>query len=139
MEHSDLRRTPNWRLGLGNYLSAVARKKFKPGSHDCALFVAGAVEAMTGTDFAKGHRGYRTLKQGRAKLKKKGYSDHVAYAADQLPEIPVLMAQVGDIAVVDDGAGEDVLGVVQGSGVYALGLEGLAVVSLVSAKRAFKI
>lgn len=138
MVRGDLTRLPNWRAELAAYMASVAPAKFKPGTHDCALFVAGAVKAMTGVDFAKGFRGYRSLKAGAEKLKKHGYSDHIEYAAHVLSSVPVLMAQVGDVAVVEGDEG-DALGVVQGPNVYVLRLDGLAIVPLVLAKGAFKV
>ena len=58
-------RHSNWTAPLIEYLAAAARRPFKPGHHDCALFAAGAVAAMTGTDFAAQWRGrYTTLRGG---------------------------------------------------------------------------
>jgi len=81
-------RLPNWKKRLTAYLAEVVDRPFKPGQHDCALFVAGAVQAMTGDDLAKGWRGYRSLTAGRRALAKRGYSDQVALAASMLPRSP---------------------------------------------------
>ena len=43
-------RTPYWRSALAAYIAETMRKPFAWGLHDCALFAAGAVEAMTGND-----------------------------------------------------------------------------------------
>lgn len=127
-------RLPDWRSRLRDYLEAVARRPFKPGVHDCALFVAGGVEAMTGVDPAAEWRGkYRSLKKGRAMV-----GDMVALAADLLPEVPPIFAQEGDVAVIDAG-GEHAFGLVQGSLVYVLRPEGLGFVSLTDVKRAFRV
>ncbi len=132
-------RHPNWRPALRDYVEDVARKPFRYGSHDCALFTAGAVKAMTGVDYARGWRSqYRSLAKGRKLLAEKGHKDHVALVASLYPEIPVLRAQVGDIAVLD-GDGGDALGVVQGALVWAADPNGLRSVPLIQAKRAFRV
>ncbi|WP_405116505.1 DUF6950 family protein [Phaeobacter sp. BS23] len=47
-----IKRHSQWRSNLCGFLASVSRQKFRPGSHDCALFAAGAVQAMTGADLA---------------------------------------------------------------------------------------
>jgi len=104
-------RHPNWRPALRDYVEDVARKPFRYGSHDCALFTAGAVKAMTGVDHARGWRSqYRSLAKGREML-----------------------------AAVLDGDGGDALGVVQGAFVWAADPNGLRSVPLIQAKRAFRV
>lgn len=132
-------RLPNWRSALRDYVEDVARKPFRYGTHDCALFVAGAVKAMTGVDHARGWRSqYRSLAKGRKLLAEQGHQDHVAMVASLFAEIPVLRAQVGDIAVLD-GDGGDTLGVVQGPYVWAVDPHGLRSVPLIKAKKAFRV
>ena len=131
-------RLPNWKKRLTAYLAEVVDRPFKPGQHDCALFVAGAVQAMTGDDPARGWRGYRSLASGRQALAKRGYSDQVALAASMLPAIAPAMAQAGDVAVVagDDGPA---LGIVQGEMVFVLRREGLAILPRLAIEKAFKV
>lgn len=133
-----MNRLPDWRSRFDAYLNAAARTKFRPGRHDCALFAAGAVEAMTGQDFARGWRGYTSLKAGQSKLESEGFADHIALAASLLPEIEPIFARVGDIAVVD-GDTENAFGVVQGSKIFVLKRSGLGSVPLLMGKRAFRV
>lgn len=133
-------RRPDWRLRLVEFVAGVSRVEFKPGSHDCALFAAGGVEAITGVDLASDWRAtYRTLSAGRRALLAAGFSDHVEFVARLLPEIASSMAQVGDVAVVPGEDGEFALGIVQGEGVYCLRPDGLAVVSRLQMVRAFRV
>lgn len=137
-------RKHDWQLHLMQYLADCARKPFEPGQHDCALFWAGAVEAMTGEDPASMWRGkYTTIAQGLRLLKKAGYPDHVAVAASIFDEIPVAFAAPGDLAVLpadeSDPHALPIAGVVQGAGIYLLAPTGLAVLPLLSARTAFRV
>ncbi|NTT86928.1 DUF6950 family protein [Tabrizicola fusiformis] len=132
-------RKADWKACLTDYVAGLAQRPFEPGLNDCALFAAGAVAAMTGSDPAHGWRGrYRTLRGGLRLLRKQGYTDQIAYAASLLPEIPVAFAAPGDLAVVNSPAGP-ALGVVQGEGVYVLTPVGLGLLPLLSATRAFRV
>lgn len=131
-------RFDDWRSRLTDYLIGQLRAPFDYGRNDCALFTAGAVLAMTGTDLARGWRGYRTLAEGRRRLKARGFDDHVALAASALPEIATAFAAEGDVAVVVED-GEPALGIVQGEGIYILTPAGLGLVPLLRAERAFRV
>jgi hypothetical protein len=134
-----IRRTHDWRGRLTAWLSTKARAPFAYGEHDCALFAAGAIEAMTGVDPAAEWRGrYSTWRGGLRVLRAAGINDQVAAVAALLTEIPPSFAAAGDIAVVA-GEGGPALGVVQGEWIYVLRPEGLALVPFESASRAFEI
>lgn len=135
-----LTRLPDWRQRLIAYLSGVVSQPFEPGRHDCALFTAGAVAAMTGRDVAAEWRGrYRTLRGGQRVLRRAGHADHVALAASMLQELDnPFMAQAGDVAAVATPEGA-ALGIVQGAGIYVMGPRGFGVVPLTSIARAFRI
>ena len=134
-------KTKDWQHRLTAYLSSIHRLPFEAGKLDCAIFTAGAVLAMTGVDHAKGWRGkYRSLAKGLKALEKAGHADHVALAASLYPEVPPIMAQEGDIAVVPaEGETGSALGIVQGPMIYVMSLNGLALVPLTHATRAFRV
>jgi hypothetical protein len=133
-------RTPGWQGRLSRYLGACAHRAFEPGQHDCALFAAGAVEAMTGVDPAERWRGrYTTLRGGARVLRRDGYADHIAATAALLRSRAAgERAKPGDLAVVpsDDGPA---LGVVQGTQVYVLGPSGLHLVPISAADTVFEV
>jgi hypothetical protein len=141
-----MKRHPDWQARLVAYVVPMMSAPFSPGRVDCALFAAGGVKAMTGKDFARGFRGYRTLRAGLKKLREKGFADHVALAAARLPEVThegqpaPAMAQVGDVAVVETEEGP-ALGLVQGEAVYVMGPAGLGLVPLTDPRviRAFRV
>jgi len=136
-----MKRRHDWRPALLAYMQAVAPIPFQWGRHDCALFAAGAVEAMTGEDFAAPYRGrYTTLLGGLRVLRRDGFADQAALTASLFEEIAPALAGVGDIAVVPEG---DViaLGVVQGPRIYVVGpdVTGIGTVDLLRASRAFRV
>jgi hypothetical protein len=138
-----MKRLPSWRSALHAYLHDVWRKPLVWGEHDCALFSAGGVQAMTGEDFGAPYRGrYKTLAGGLRLLKKRGFDSHADLAASLLEEIHPSMAQVGDlVAVKVDDAGLYALGIVQGSRIYVLRPDAGAIgtVDLLDAERAFRV
>lgn len=132
-------RRNDWYQRLVQYLESVAIRPYEDGVHDCALFFAGAVEAMTGVDYAEPYRGrYSTIRGGIRILRKDGFDDHVALAAHHLKEKPVSFANVGDGAVIETEDGPS-LGVVQGEYIYALGPEGQLLFDLTTAVRCFEV
>ena len=131
-------RTLGWQGRLVTYLASAARRPFDEAGHDCALFTAGAVLAMTGVDHAAGWRGtYASTTAGLRALKAAGHEDHVALVASLYEEVPPAFADAGDIGVVELG-NWPLLGIVQGEGVYVVTEEGLGVVSRLLLKRAFR-
>ena len=122
---------------LNGYLAEVRHKKLRPGSHDCGLFVAGWVKALTGEDHAKPYRGrYRSLKRLAEIMAEDGYDSHVDYVAGLFEEIPPSFAQTGDICVADD----DALGIFASDRIMVLTMtDGLGSLSRLRAKRSFRV
>lgn len=129
-------RRPDWRPRLVAYLEEVRQRPFAYGSHDCALFVAGAVEAMTGFDAAAGFRNqYGSLKAG---LRLIATGDHVSLVGRLLEEIPPAFAQVGDVAVIGL-VGIPALGLFEGETILVLRDEGLGRMPRAAATQAFRV
>lgn len=132
-------RLPDWRARLAAHVEAHRRAPFAFGRHDCGLFAAGAVEAICGTDPAAGLRGrYSTMAGALKHLRKAGHADHVALAASLFEEIHPSRASMGDLAAVETGEGP-ALAVCNGSTLFVAGDDGLRVVDLMSASRAFRV
>lgn len=132
-------RRSDWRAALVAYLSATRDKAFAYGVHDCTLFAADAVQAMTGVDLAADWRGkYSTLAEGEDLLRAAGYDGNTAMVSALFAECPVAMAQPGDIAVIATEIG-DSLGIVQGEAIYVVSPRGLSLAPLLTAYRAFKV
>lgn len=132
-------RVRGWRNRLAAHVAAAAREGYRPGAVDCALFAAGAVDAITGSDHRAAWKGrYRSLSSGRRLVRAAGHADLVALVASSLSEVPVAYARPGDLAALA-GADGPALGVVQGEGIYVLTPGGLATVPLLTALRAFRV
>lgn len=97
-----LERLPDWRKRLDAYLDTLDGVEFAWEGTHCATFGADVVKAITGHDFAEGHRGaYRTMGEAMEYLVGLGFSDMAEYVASLLPEIHPSEAQIGDIAIVE--------------------------------------
>lgn len=129
-------RYPDWQMRLTAYLHETAQRPYQPGLHDCALFAAGAVQVMTGTDLARGFRGYRTLAGGIKRLRQRGFTDHVDRFASVFPTTAA--PRPGDLAVVPTQEGP-AMGVVQGTLIYAAAPIGWALVPVSHAIQFFEV
>ncbi|WP_438269034.1 DUF6950 family protein [Phaeobacter inhibens] len=135
-----IKRHSQWRSNLCAYLATICRDGFRPGTHDCALFAAGAVKAMTDVDLASGYVGqYRSISEGMAILRAEGVRDLASLVLRHFEEIPPLKAGAGDLALVVGAGGADALGVVQGPSIFVLQSHGLGRVSLEEAMRGFRV
>ncbi len=103
-------RRPDWQSRLSDYLVRTANRPFQYGELDCGLFVAGAIEAMTGVDVAAELRGeYSSRKTAFAAIRRlcgrasmTGIADYLA-AKHGLREMPVALAQRGDAVQLGHG------------------------------------
>jgi hypothetical protein len=107
------------------YLEARARYRFafRPaaGHHDCVRFAAGAVQAQTGENPLKGLT-WRSAKAARAMLEDLGGLSGAV--SSKLADVPVGMAQRGDIGLIDLD-GRESLCVIEGEMVVAAGVDRL--------------
>lgn len=120
---------------LKDYVAPWRESAFEPGKVDCAQFARGWVRLVTGQDVG-GDVTYTTLADGVRTLRDVGIRDHIALAAQTLPEVHPAFAQEGDIAVVSTGEG-DALAILAGEIVYALDHQGLRAIPRSTMTRAF--
>ena len=100
--HTSARRD-DWPERLDAFIRARRARSFAWGQHDCALFAADAVEAMTGNDPAAVFRGGYDSAAGALKaIRAAGHADLLSAVSAGLGEpLPSpLYAQRGDIAAV---------------------------------------
>lgn len=121
-----MKRRDDWPVRLIEVVRAAERKPFAWGGHDCALFAADAVLAMTDTDFAAPFRGrYKTALGALRELRRNGADDLAAYAT-QVLGAPIATAQAmrGDVVLFAAEEGE-ALAVVVGLEAAAAGPQGI--------------
>jgi len=111
---------PDWHNRLIAVIRAAEKRPFLWGEHDCCLFAADCAEAMTGDNFAEGWRGTYDSETGAKKALLRGGGSLEKVLAKYLDEVPVKMAQRGDIAIVES-AGTRCVGVIYGGGVWVPG------------------
>lgn len=119
-----IQRRQNWDTQhFHQFLLDHANKPFAWGSHDCALFAANAVEAITGVDIAADFRGKYTTQLGALRTISKitdgsTVTDAVAHCAEKhglVEHVHPLMAKRGDLVIIDN-AGTLIAGVVHLNG-----------------------
>lgn len=133
-----VRRT-DWQSRLSTCIEGALTKPFEWGRHDCALFAADAIQAMTDVDLATGFRGRYSTETGSVRrLRSAGHSDQLQLAASLLPEIDPAFATDGDVCSFV-AAGWTVLGVYVGDLIAAPGIDGLTFVPRTDATRAFHV
>lgn len=141
-------RKEDWPELLHEYIDANISTPFAYGVHDCCLFVADAVQAMTDVDLAADYRGKYTDAKSALQIIKditggSTVEDVIVHAAAQfgLSECPsVLFAQRGDIVLLDHD-GTLALGVVYLDGAHALFVSdsGLHKLPVRQCKRAWEV
>jgi hypothetical protein len=134
-------REEDWRRRLGEYVDGVRTTPYALGSQDCWLFVAGAVEAMTGRDHATPHRGkYKTARGALGVMKRAGAANMAAFAGLFLEEQTPIYAQIGDVMAIptDDAFGFS-LGILNGERVLIVAPNGIDTRDRSEATRSFKV
>lgn len=133
-----LQRVAGWPEALAAQVDAARRRPFAWGTHDCALWAADVVWAMTGRDLAGDWRGtYSTRRSAYARLAKMGGLEAVADAALGPSFVPV-WAQRGDVVSVATPRGI-ALGVCLGVHAAFPGPSGLTFVEMWQCDRAWVV
>lgn len=121
-------RLHDWPERLSEVVAAARDRPFEYGTHDCCLFAADCIEAVTGRDLAAVWRGqYATLEDG---LKLAKARNLVQLAAKFFKPIAPVFAHRGDIAVAPIGVlrrGKRELVMLVFDGVYLRGAAGMQV------------
>jgi hypothetical protein len=114
-------RLPDWEDRLCLFIESRRDVPFAWGSHDCALFAADAVAALTGADFGAPFRGqYDDAAGAAAALRTFGGGTLVRTFDRHLKRRPVALAQRGDLAMAQAS-----IGVVMGDHALLIGDLGL--------------
>ncbi|RDE08437.1 DUF6950 family protein [Pelagibacterium lacus] len=135
-------RRQDWRKRIGEYVAELRAEPYAFGRHDCWLFVAGAIKAMTGIDHAEPHRGrYTTARGALGVMKRAGATNMADFAGLYLDEpLHPVEAQIGDVMAIptDDTFGFS-LGILNGEQVLVVTPAGIGVRDRADATRAFRV
>ncbi len=132
-------RRKDWPSRFAALVEEARLRPFEWGVHDCCLWAADSVLALTGVDHALGLRGtYADALAARRVLDALGgYAGAAALAG---PEIAPALAGAGDVGLVASGAEDGVsLGVCTGIEWLCVGDAGLLRFPLASAQRAWRV
>lgn len=135
-------RREDWPSGLAEVLERARHEAFAWGQHDCCLFAADVADALCGTQIAARFRGrYKTARGARGLLRRLGGLDGLMTLAG--PEIPVTLAQRGDLVALpaEDGpqSAGVMLAVAVGDVAAGAGVDGLAFFPIARAERAWAV
>lgn len=142
-----LTRKANWQSILQNYLLIHQDTSFQYGSFDCCLFVCDCVHAMTDVDPAAGFRGnYKSRKEACEAIRRRTGRLTVKAVVDtitaelEMPEIPVLHAQRGDVCLIKRGRDYS-LGIISLSGreILAAAASGIVRLPFTSATKVYRV
>jgi hypothetical protein len=129
----------DWQLEFAKCVDKNRAKAFVWGEHDCVLWAANALIAITGHDPAEEFRGQYSTALGAARiLEQAGGMEALVSKQLEREPVPAAFANVGDILLVMQ---EDrpMLAVCNGETMFAPGLEGLVSLPTLSAVKAWKV
>jgi hypothetical protein len=143
-----LTRKPDWPHRLHRFLLAQQDRRFAYGSWDCCLWVCEAVKEMTGVDPAAPFRSkYSTRTQAYQLMREYGGRASVEAIVSRvlddigMPEVSVLRAHRGDMALIPRGANDHSLALValNGRELLTCTARGFASIPLTRAVRAWSV
>lgn len=134
----------DWEARLRAALLAAEARRFRWGEFDCCLWACDVVALMRGVDLAAPFRGRYDTARGAARALRTFSGGGLDATATKIaethgfPEIPVSLAQRGDVALIRTPQG-DALSIVLGIMAAAPGPRGLARVPTLNASRAWAV
>lgn len=131
-------RLPTWQTRFALLCMERRARAFEWGAHDCCLWAADAVHALTGQDFAADLRGtYTSAREAARVLKKLGGVRGIATAALGDSVTPAFAA-VGDVVLMQQD-GRELLALCNGLEALCASPTGLAPASMQQAIAAWKV
>lgn len=136
-----LQRTPGWRRRLETYIDSVINDPHEWGKHDCGLFLANCVEAITTVNPVEGlFESYSTPQGAYKQLKRMGFDDYPSLIGDILDEIHPSGVRYGDVILLKvDGIIGWASGIVIGERSLVLMTERLGSVDTMEAHKAYRV
>jgi hypothetical protein len=131
-------RLHNWQIRYADLCRARKATPFAWGAHDCCLWAADVVEALTGVDHAATWRGtYDTASAAARLVAELGGVQAIATGALGAA-VSTRMAGVGDLVLIEQD-GREMLGVCNGVEALVVGPSGLEPVGMQAAHAAWRV
>ena len=141
-----MKRKTEWPEILIAEIEAARERPFSFGRHDCCIFAANIVRAMTGVDLMKGLRRYRSAASAARIMRRAGHERLVAMITSVMREhgctsVRPSLARRGDVVMakvsIDGGATEWAAGICVGrEAVFAS--DGLVFLTMSEIERAWR-
>jgi hypothetical protein len=132
-------RKQDWQLAFEKCVAENYHTPFEWGTHDCCLWAANLVLAITGHDVAVDFRGkYSTAKEALEILEAGGgvaalWTKHLG-----AEPVPPLFASVGDVVLADLN-GQETMAVCNGDTLLATGTTGLCALPMSAAIKSWRV
>lgn len=134
-------RREGWEQSLIDTIEAAKGRPFAWGEADCCLFVADAVAVMTGRDPAEKLRGRYSTEKGALRTLGGDFAQAIEKLAAEfgLEEVPVAMAQRGDVVLLENGE-RMILGIIDTHGlICAMSATGVIQLPISQAVTAWRV
>jgi hypothetical protein len=107
---------------------------------DCIGWAGGIANSILGRDVLTDIRGtYNTEQEAKRVMVARHWNSLADVAASRFAEIPLLQARSGDWAVIDNPDGTETIGVFCYQNIFAKGKTGIAMVSRLKARKAYRV
>lgn len=120
-------------MNIHSYIMAARGRRLRYGSHDCVTFAGRWAEAKSGLSLIPR---YSSLSEGRDVL---GHQSPVDVLAQHFEQVSVLMAQVGDVAVLPSRTDLPALGIICGHRIACFVGREIGYVALTDAQTVYRI
>lgn len=132
-------RLADWQLNFEKFIAKYRHSPFVWGKHDCCLFAANSVLAITGKDYAESLRdSYDSVESAVKVIKQFGGIESIASSLTGISPVSASYADVGDVLLVLQ-CGREMLAVCNGSTMFAPGERGLITLETHTALKTWKI
>lgn len=98
-------RRNDWEQALSDYLAGHREAVFAWGRMDCALFAAGAVKAMTGTDPLAGAGRWKSQAGAARAIRRAGFASLEQGVSSLLQPVEPVFAMRGDLVMAEGALG----------------------------------
>lgn len=127
-------RKAGWESILAETIEAARHTPFAWGTHDCALWAADCVYAMTGVDYAAPFRGQYQTEAEAKRLIEGQYGSLGGYVSRHLVSVPLEQVRRGDVVMW-----RRALGICEGGQSFFVTYQGLRAINTLNCEQAWRV